>query len=93
LLIRRLVQNADVPMTVTVLLIAADRRAERASVSTSITVATGDPHWQARLADAVASRAREGAERLGAELAPEPSLPASRFVPLAAVLPAVRIAH
>ena len=81
-------------MTVTVLLVAGDRRASsHASVSSSITVATGSSDWQARLVDAVTSRAREGAVRLGAQLAPEAAPRDHRFIPLAAVVPTAHVAH
>jgi len=62
-------------------------------VSSSIAVETGAPDWQARLVDAVASRAREGAVRLGAQLAPAGASRDHRFVPLAAVVPTAHIAH
>ncbi len=81
-------QNGDSPMTVTVLLVAADPSASsHASVSSSIAVAMGHPDWQARLADAVTTRARESAVRLGLELAPQGASRSHRFVPLAAVVP------
>ena len=88
------VQNGDTPMTVTVLLVAEGRddSSSRASVSSSIPIVMGDPRWQDRLVDAVTSRAREGAVRLGAQLAPE-GLPDHRFVPLAAVVPAAHVTH
>jgi hypothetical protein len=91
LLIETLVQNGDTPMTVTVLLVAHDRRrssSSRASVSSSISFVMGAPDWQARLATSVASRARESALRLGAELGPVGAHRDRRFVPLAAVIPA-----
>jgi len=86
------VQNGDDALTVTLLLLAADRHARRASVSTAITVERGAPAWRTRLADRVASRAREGAERLGTALSsvPEPDL---RFIPLAEVVPVIRLVH
>jgi hypothetical protein len=88
------VQNGDTPMTVTVLLLAADRRdSSRASVSSSIAVVMDSPDWRTRLADAVTSRAREGAERLGAQLAPKGASRADRFVPLAAVVPTALDTH
>jgi hypothetical protein len=81
-------------MTVTVLLLAADRRdSSQASVSSSISFVMGSPDWQARLADDVACRARESAVRLGAQLAPEGALRDHRFVPLAAVVPVAHGAH
>jgi hypothetical protein len=81
-------------MTVTVLLVA-DRRdsSSRASVSSSITFVMGTPDWQARLVDVVASRAREGAVRLGAELAPAGAARDHRFVPLSAVVPSAHATH
>ena len=91
LLFRTLVQNGETPMTVTVLLVAQDRRrssSSRASVSSSISFVMGAPNWQARLAASVASRAREGAVRLGVELDPAGAHRNRRFVPLAAVIPA-----
>ena len=81
-------------MTVTVLLIAADQRdASHASVSSSIVLPMGAPDWQARLVDAVTSRAREGAARLGAQLASERTPADHRFIPLAAVVPTTRVTH
>jgi len=89
-----LVQNGDTPMMVTVLLIADDRRdSSHASVSSSLVLPMGSPDWQARLVDAVTSRAREGAVRLGAQLAPEGASREHRFVPLAAVVPTARVTH
>jgi len=80
-------------MTVTVLLVAADQRdSSHASVSSSIAVFMGVPDWQARLVDAVTSRAREGAVRLGAQLAPQGARE-GRFVPLAAVVPTAHVTH
>jgi hypothetical protein len=88
------VQNGDTPVTVTVLLLAAGQRdSSRASVSSSIAVPTGVPHWQDWLVDAVTSRAREGAVRLGAQLAPQGALSDHRFVPLAAVVPTAHVTH
>ena len=88
------VQNGDIPMTVTVLLVAADRSdSSHASVSSSIAVSLGVPDWQARLVAAVTSRAREGAVRLGAELAPQGADSDRCFVPLAAVVPAAHVTH
>jgi hypothetical protein len=88
------VQNEDAPMTVTVLLVAEGRDSStRASVSSSIPIVMGDPRWQDRLVEVVASRAREGAVRLGAQLAPEGALPDHRFVPLASVVPAAHVEH
>lgn len=81
-------------MTVTVLLVAADRRdSSLASVSSSIPVMVGVPDWQVRLVDVVTSRAREGAVRLGAELASQGADLDRRFVPLAAVVPAAHVTH
>jgi hypothetical protein len=81
-------------MTVTVLLVAADPSdSSHASVSSSIAVETGAPDWQARLVDEVASRARESAVRLGAQLAPAGASRDHRFVPLAAVVPTAHIPH
>jgi len=77
-------------MTVTVLLVA-DRHSERAADSASVTV-MGRPDWQARLDACVASRAREGAERLGAASTPA-RLRDDRFVPLAAVVPVATRPH
>ena len=82
-------------MTITVLLVAEGRddSSSRASVSSSIPIVMGDPRWQDRLVDAVTSRAREGAARLGAQLAPEGALRDPRFVPLATVIPAAHATH
>jgi hypothetical protein len=81
-------------MTVTVLLLAADPGdAPHASVSTSMAVEMDTPGWQARLVDDVASRAREGAVRLGAQLAPTGAGRDHRFVPLAAVVPTAHVSH
>jgi hypothetical protein len=90
-----LVQNEDTPVTVTVLLVAEGRddSSARASVSSSIPIVMGDPRWQDRLVEVVTSRAREGAVRLGAQLAPEGALPDHRFVPLATVVPAAHVQH
>jgi hypothetical protein len=89
------VQNGDTPMTVTVLLVAEGRddSSSRASVSSSIPIVMGDPRWQDRLVDAVTSRARESAVRLGVQLAPEGALPDHRFVPLSAVVPAAHVTY
>jgi hypothetical protein len=88
------VQNGDTPLTVTVLLVAADPTgSSSASVSSAMTVGIGSPGWQARFVDAVASRARAGAVRLGAQLAPAGASRERRFVPLAAVVPTAHVAH
>ena len=89
-----LVQNGDAPMTITVLLIAADQRdSSHASVSSSFVLPMGAPDWQARLVERVTSRAREGAVRLGAQLAPEGASRDRCFVPLAAVVPTAYATH
>lgn len=96
LLFRAVVQNGDIPMTVTVLLVAQDRRrssSSRACVSSAISFVMGTPDWQARLAASVASRAREGAVRLGAELAPAGAFRSRGFVPLEAVVPTAHDTH
>jgi hypothetical protein len=81
-------------MTITVLLIAADQRdSSQASVSSSFVLPMGAPDWQARLGDAVTSRAREGAIRLGAQLAPEGASRDGCFVPLAATVPTAYPTH
>ena len=82
-------------MTVTVLLVARDRSrsSSRACVSSSISFVMGTPDWQARLVAAVTNRAREGAVRLGAELAPAGAFRDHRFVPLAAVVPSAHVTH
>lgn len=82
-------------MTVTVLLVAGDPSvsSSHASVSSSIAVPMGTPDWQTRLVDAVTSRAREGAVRLGAQLAPEGAHRDDRFVPLSAVVPTAYVTH
>ena len=82
-------------MTVTVLLFAADQSvsSSHASVSSSIAVSTGVPGWQTRLVDDVTCRAREGAVRLGAQLAPEGAHRDDRFIPLSAVVPTAYVTH
>jgi len=86
------VQNGDTPMTVTVLLVAAGQRdSSHASVSSSIAVPMGVPDWQDWLVDAVTSRAREGAVRLGVQIASPEALSDHRFVPLAAVVPTAHV--
>jgi len=81
-------------MTVTVLLVAADRSdSSHDSESPAITVAMGSRAWQAPLADVPTSGAREGAVRLGAHLAPKGASRDGRFVPLAAVVPTAHVTH
>jgi hypothetical protein len=81
-------------MTVTLLLVAGDRTSSsRTSVSSSMAVTMGIPGWQARLVDTVASRAREGAVRLGLQLDPTGAPRDCRFVPLAAVVPSAHVTH
>ena len=81
-------------MTVTVLLLAADRSdSSLVSASPVVAVTMGSPAWQASLADVPTSEVREGAVRLGAHLAPKGASRDDRFVPLAAVVPTAHVTH
>jgi hypothetical protein len=88
------VQNGDIPVTVTVLLLAADRSdSSLVSASPVVAVTKGSPAWQASFVDVPASGAREGAVRPGALLAPKGASRDDRFVPLAAVVPTAHVTH
>ena len=62
---------------------------EQIAVSTTIEVHPDDPRWSARLVEAVTTQAEEGARRLCEQLAATVT-PPPRFLPLAAVVPALR---
>jgi hypothetical protein len=88
------VQNGDIPMTVTFLLLTDDRSdSSHDSASPALTAAMGSPAWQALLAEVPTSGVREGAVRLGAQLAPKGASRDGRFVPLAAVVPTAHVTH
>jgi hypothetical protein len=71
-------------MTVTVLLLDADRRdSSLASASSPNAVVMGRPAWLNR----------EGAEHPGTPLVPKGASRDDRFVPLAAVVPTVLVTH
>jgi len=76
-------------MVVRVLLVATEPAADQVAVSSSVEVDTRDPHWNARLVEAITQQARQGACWLGEHvrdaLLEPPAVP--EFVPLAAVLP------
>ena len=67
--------------------LTADDHDEGVTVSTTIRVDPGVPHWQAQLVHTVATQAEEGARRLADQLAPRHSLPPCDFIPLAALVP------
>jgi uncharacterized alpha-E superfamily protein len=78
-------------MVIQMLLVAAGPDAGTTSVSTTIEVATADPHWPAWLVDTVTIRAQEGARRLREQLLEQRAIPGDGFVPLAAVVPVAEV--
>ena len=81
-------------MVIEVVLVADDPTGGETSVSTTVAVNTADPDWQAWLVDAVTGQARESARRLRDQLVGQRAIHGreavvDRFVPLAAVVPAV----
>ncbi len=77
-------------MVIQINLVADDDTAEeQIAVSTSVEVHPEDPRWPARLVDAVATQAEEGAQRLVEQLAVLLPQSGKRFLPLAAVVPTV----
>src|SRR5262249_28739777 len=78
-------------MLIQVLLAANDADAGETTVSTTVHVDTADPRWPARLVDAVAGQAAEGARRLCDQLTVRPAIPGDGFIPLAAVVSAAEL--
>ncbi len=76
-------------MVVKISLVTEDDAADPIAVSTEVLIHADDTRWQARLVDAVTIQAEEGARRLVEQL--EILLPTAqkRFLPLAAIVPAL----
>jgi hypothetical protein len=57
------------------------------TVSTAVSLSSRASGWDTLLVDAVAAQAGEGARRLCDQLAVQPAIASSTFVPLASVIP------
>ncbi len=82
------------PVVIRIELAADDVASEHITVSTALRIDTGDPRWPTWLVEYVTIQAEEGARRLREQLIAQQATgieaPATRFIPLAAVVPAAQ---